>query len=85
MSKSNRISQAEARRMRRELDALKQRDRDRNKAWVIDYPGGAHLVTISYASEADQVPTTIRTARKLGHAVVAVDDGARIRFYGMKP
>lgn len=85
MSKRKPISQTEARRMRAELAALKERERQRNSRWTVEYPGGVHLGSHNYADGSSMIPTAIRTARALGCHVVAVDDGGTIRFYAVKP
>jgi hypothetical protein len=73
------ISQREARRMRKELKALHERDAARERSWSSDYPGGIHIATSS--PNADVV-AIIKTARKLGHAVVAMaDDLGKILYY----
>lgn len=63
------ISQREAHRMRKELGALYERDAARERHWSSDWPGGIHIATSRPDSE---VQAAITTARKLGHAVIAV-------------
>jgi hypothetical protein len=78
------ISQAEARRLKKRVEELEDRDRRRNNAFVRDYPGGVHLATITYGDPTEHIPTVVRTSRKLGHAVVLVDDGHVVRLYAVK-
>jgi hypothetical protein len=75
------IPQREARRLRervRELEA--ERDKQR-AAWTLDYPGGTHIAT---SKPADTVVASVRTARKLGHAVVVIErqDGD-VNYYAL--
>ena len=64
---ANKISQAEARRLRRRVSRLEQILFDQRAYWKNDWPGGVHLDTISI-NETEQA--IIRTARKLQYAVV---------------
>jgi hypothetical protein len=79
------ISQAEARRLRRKVQALEDREQARMNPWRSDYPDGVHLCTTSYATEREDL-ACMMTARKLACAVVAVPDSTRneVRFYGVR-
>lgn len=63
------ISQREARALRKRVAALEEQARHQRRAWARDYPGGVHI-----GSQAVDPLTIARiaTARKLGHPVVAV-------------
>lgn len=79
------ISQREARRLRGRVQELETVLEQQRRVWARDWPGGIHVWT-----EKDQnaeTMATFRTARKLGHAVVAVadHDTAVIRFYAVNP
>lgn len=78
-----RISQREARRTAKLLAAYQQAEY-RYRGWSGDYwPGGVQVSSVDCSSIAT-VPMAVRTARKLGHAVVAVcDDGTTIRFVAL--
>lgn len=76
------ISQREARRLRKQLRELEQRDNRRSNAWAQDYPGGTVIATISLAALPKE-NSAISTARKLKHAVVAISDGDLVRFYAL--
>lgn len=77
------ISQREARRMKKRLAELEQMEERRRNAWRTDYPGGVNLVNISLA-DRPWVIATVKTARKLGHAVVVTSNGdAELQFYGL--
>ncbi len=66
---AKRISQREARRLRRELTELRQQiDHERN-TWRSDWPNATHL----RAFEAPPlVYEAVRVARELGHAVIVI-------------
>ena len=81
--RSRTITQAEARRLQQRVAQLEDDEERRRAAWVQDYPDGVNIATLSSASSDDRVPTSIRTARKLGHAVVVCDDGNRLLFYAL--
>lgn len=74
-----RISQREARRLRKRVDELERLEVRRNCAWIAEYPAGVHLATISvYPHDY----ATVVTARKLGHACVLVPDAKdSVRIY----
>ena len=79
------ISQRDARRYRDRVKELENVLKGQRAKWSADWPGGIHVWT-----EKDQnaeTMATFRTARKLGHAVVAVadHDTAVIRFYAVNP
>lgn len=63
------ISQREARRMRKQLAVLEEMEGERRRRWASDYPGGTHIRTMA-AHPEDFVAVT--TARKLGHACIVM-------------
>lgn len=75
------ISQREARRLQKRVDELEDAEDKRRMAWRSDYPGGVFLEGIvaqpwTYAS--------LKTARKLGHAVVVTTNGENtLQFYAL--
>jgi hypothetical protein len=79
------ISQREARRLRRRVEQLERNEESRNNRWSGDYVGGVHLWN---ATVPETVFAAIKVARALGHAVVAVNDDTthdRVKFFGCKP
>lgn len=78
-----RISQREAARLAAEVKRL-TREVNAPRYWSGDWwPDGVEVARVDCASCAT-VPASVRTARKLGHAVVAVcDDGLTIRFVAL--
>lgn len=77
------ISQREARRNRKELERLREQIRLQRSAWSQDYTGGVEIGRGEWSTE-HALPVSIRTARKLGHAVVCIgDDTGRVRFVAL--
>jgi hypothetical protein len=76
------ISQREARRMRKELQALRKRDEARERSWSSEYPDAIHIAS---SSPSTDVVAIIKTARKLGHAVICTAEGdGKIFYYAAK-
>lgn len=65
------ISQREARRLRKRVDELERMFYNQRSMWSQEYVGGVNIVTETW-DRNHEVIVAIRTARKLGHAVVAV-------------
>ena len=77
------ISQREARRNRKELERLREQIRRQRSVWSQDYMGGVEIGMAEFASE-HSLPVSVRTARKLGHAVVCIgDDTGKVRFIAL--
>ena len=83
MSRRKVISQREARELQRKVARLEsQLDRQRS-AWASQWPGGVHLTDVVMAAGTSTVREVL-TARKLGHAVVALPDSSdRIRLFAL--
>lgn len=79
---NKKISQLEARRLKRRVDELEANERRRNNAWSGDFPGGVHVYTLTIG---DALRQTIRVSRQLGHAVVVTlsSDGSA-QFHACK-
>jgi hypothetical protein len=74
------ISQREARRLEKRVMALEGIITRQRKHWSQDYIGAE----IMRCSLAEPFPSIVRTARKLGHAVVVIGDGtAELRFVAL--
>ena len=77
----SKISQREARRLRKRVSELERAEESRRNVWVNEYPGGAHIGTINCASLTADV--MVKVARQCGHAVVAVNGTNEIRLYAL--
>jgi hypothetical protein len=73
-----RISQREARSLKKELFELKRRLSQQMNVWSSDYPKGIHLLTME---ATPVVIATVKTARKLSRAIVVTQEENQIRFY----
>lgn len=72
-----RISQREARGLRKRVTDLEAQIKAQRQNWSSDWPGGVHIGTLK---SCEQTCAKIQVARKLGHAVVATDSGDEIEF-----
>lgn len=76
------ISQREARALRTKVYNLERLEQLRRNAWASEWPGGVHL---SSRSVDDSLRASIRTARKLGHAVVCIlDSDDAVMYYALR-
>lgn len=76
------ISQREARRLLKRVEALETERRVQRRSWATEYPGGTHIDTIEVQNNEWHI---VSTARKLGHAVVVVPDKENfLRVYGLR-
>ena len=70
------ISQHEARALRRRVNELETvLDRQRN-AWALEWPGGVHITSLVHNDTA----ALVMLARKLGHAVVVTTYRGELQF-----
>ncbi len=77
------ISQAEARGLRKQVEALTRMREQERDAWASNW--GPGWVNIAAITVPDAEHAKIKTARLLKHAVVAVhDSGGIIRFYASR-
>lgn len=74
-----RISQREARAAIARVAVLEEQARRQRSLWAKEWPGGVHVGTIEFV-QVDLRCEAAFTARKLGHAVVAVPDHDRKRL-----
>lgn len=75
------ISQREARALKRRVLQLEQIEERRRAVWSREYPGGTHIA--SEPNSNHYARAAIATARKLGHAVVAIERDTEIAFYAL--
>jgi hypothetical protein len=79
------ISQREARRLKRRVKELEESRRAVMRSWASDFPSGVHICSMT-AGRDGLVHTAIRTAQRLGHAVIVTTDGdGKLYFYANKP
>lgn len=83
---TNFITQTAARRLRAAMKRAEKRieqlqsERDRMfTRWGGDIPGGTHITSLT-VSDTNFAAVAIRTARTLGHAVVAIERSGEIAF-----
>lgn len=75
-----RISQREARRLRKRVDELERILSAQRYSWAAEWPSGVQLDSVQVQNNEWHIVTT---ARKLGHAVVVVPDKENwLRVYG---
>lgn len=80
---TNKISQREARRLRKRVAELEDVIRRQNLRWSSDWPNGVEIASFNDVGEL--VSAEIRTARLLGHAVIAlVNTNNVVRLFGVK-
>ena len=77
------ISQREARRLRKQVAAMEQRERTRIAQWNCDYPGGNNIMTVDMADNVGHA--ILSTAMSLGFTIVVKLDGSTVRYYAVKP
>lgn len=69
--------------MQKENVAVREMEDRRRRVWAQEYVGATEIARATFTTEAI-APTVVRTARKLGHAVVVVgDDGQTLRFLAL--
>jgi len=80
-----RISQREARRLRKRVHELESNEQKRNNRWSSEYVGGVYLWDVTVPLN---VFAAVKVARALGHAVVVVNNDAThdsVKLFGCKP
>lgn len=78
----NKISQREARTLRRRVKQFELNEEQRRARWATAWPGGVNFHSFKIDRESQ---AAIGTARALGHAVVCVLDGELLKFHAMPP
>lgn len=76
------ISQREARRLRKRVEELEERDRKRLAQWSAAYPGGTHMQTLALTEVS---AATLNATKRLGFVMVAKIDGSAFHIYAVKP
>lgn len=77
------ITQKEARSLRARVAELEGILQDQRRHWRADWPQGVNIATVAGASDQEPALVAVRTARRLGHAVVVVDNGPRLALLAL--
>lgn len=78
-----RISQREARRLRKRVAELESGIEKQRRVWGQEYIGGVQIASSKWAEDSP-VPAQVKVARKLGHAVVVSgDDNQTLYFHAL--
>ena len=78
------ISQREARRLRKRVYELEQQESQRRNSWVAEWPNSIHVANIPGDKVDRSIGAAIRTARKLRHAVVVTcKDDDTLNFHAI--
>lgn len=81
---AKRISQREARRLRKRVEELERQQNQQRSRWAQEFVGGTQIATDQHGNAQSPVPVAVRTARMLRHAVVVVgDETANLRFFAL--
>lgn len=78
----SKISQREARRLRKELNALLARERARMNAYNKEFPDGIHLINLTLS---EKHYAACRTAVRLGFPLLAKTENGELHVYAVKP
>jgi hypothetical protein len=80
---SKKISQREAKALRKRVAELERHNEQNASAWAREYIGGVNINTIAVKDVEWHI---ISTARKLGHAVIVLPtDNFKLLVYAVKP
>lgn len=77
------ISQVEARRLKRRVEDLERIIRSQRDRYARLYPGGVNIAQHAYSAVTDFLPAVVANSRALGHAVVVVDQGSTLLYYAI--
>jgi len=75
------ISQAEARRLRKRVRELEDRERVRHRVYAQDYPGGVFIV--KFPCVGPEAKGSFSTAIRLGCALVAKFSGDSLKIFAV--
>ncbi len=78
----SRISQREARQLRRRVQALERVLEAQRGNWNCDWPGGTFIGCVRLP-EPSTLAESVRVSRLLGHAVVATQEAGQLRFFAL--
>lgn len=76
------ISQREARMLRRRVKQLEDAHRNRVSRWGTDYPGGVHVLTVGTTLEQR---AALKVVEALGHAIVGrLDENYNLKLFAVR-
>lgn len=76
------ISQREARRIKKRLADMEEAERRRYSKWCSDFPGGTHMQSLTLS----EIPAaTLNATSRLGFVMVGKIDGNILNVYAVKP
>lgn len=81
MSRRNPISQREARRLKKQVEALEQRHRAMVRNWLEPY-SGVHLITFNELT--DYTKGALTAATRLDQVLVARLDNGKLQVYALR-
>lgn len=77
------ISQREARRLKKRVEAYESIERRRANAWNMEWPMGVNIGSVKLSADSALVGS-IRTSRKLKHAVVvSCNENGEVYFHAL--
>jgi NADPH-dependent glutamate synthase beta subunit-like oxidoreductase len=76
------ISQREARALRKRVAELETQRDEKNRSWSSEWPEGRHIWNIGLS---DTCREALKVARVLGHALVGTLDDKGLKVYAVKP
>jgi hypothetical protein len=79
----SKISQVEARRLKRRVEQLEFAETERRRVYTRNYPGGVNIAQQAHGSRTEFLPAVIANSRKLGHAVVCTVDEGLVLYYAI--
>lgn len=77
------ISQREARRLQKRVEALEETLNEQRNAWGAGFIGGVHLGTTPLDVVGERLFGALEAARKLNHAVVVNAHSDGVKFYAL--
>lgn len=84
MTRRRTIGQREAHRLKKRVALLENILIVQRRTYSQEWPGGIEIATEDWSGKNDIVPLALRTARNLGHAVVALGDHTgTVRFVAL--
>jgi hypothetical protein len=77
------ISQREARRLMKRVAKLETMLMAQRSTYSGTYPGGTHIESVEFDTFKNEALVAVKTARRLRHVVVAVENGKMLQLYAL--